>query len=96
MKYKPPANVNLLVAGLVATLDFDKIVKTMNCLEWSWDGSIDAPTLSKLKEIATRLLTDMLEKGHSRQATGGFEAWRNGEEFGIRFVVTSTEIADFD
>jgi hypothetical protein len=96
MKYKPPANRNLLVAGIIAGLDFDRIAKVMNHLEWSYDGSSDAPSVSQLKEMASDMLIDMLEKGHVRQAMGGFEAWRDGQHFGIRFVVESCATSDFE
>jgi len=87
---------NLIVAGLLAKLDFDKIAKVMQCLEWSWNQSEDAPSHSQLKATAERLLTEMLEKGNTGIATGGFEVWHNGQEFGIRFVVESSATVDFD
>jgi hypothetical protein len=96
MKYRPPKNLNLLVAGLIAGLNFDKIAKVMNHLEWSYDGSLDAPSVSVLKTTATECLEDMLKKGDLRQAVGGFETWRDGKEFGIRFVITSSATLDFD
>jgi len=87
---KVPANHELIIEGLIANLDFDKIVKVMNLTDWTWGTPAQVPSLVQMKETARSLLTEMLESGYREHGTGGFEAWQDGQHFGIRFVVADS------
>jgi len=90
MRIKTPENHELIVDGLLANLDFDMIIKVVNLTDWKWGSPEQVPSLAQMKEIARRLLIEMLESGHQQHGTGGFEAWQDSQHFGIRFVVTDS------
>ena len=88
-------NDSLIIEGLLASIDFDRIYKTMECLKWYWDQDSDPPSIRRLREEAARLLHEACSKKLCYAACGGFEVWRDGDDLGINFVVEGVSISGF-
>lgn len=66
--------------------DFRKVYNAMTALEWTWGG--EYPCEAELREQARKLLNQLVkDKKCAAIGTGGFEAYRDNEQIGLRFIV---------
>lgn len=66
--------------------DFRKVYNAMMALEWTWGG--EYPCEAELREQARKLLNQLVkDKQCATIGTGGFEAYRDNEQLGLRFIV---------
>ena len=77
---------------IIDSFGFAKVAIIMQTLDWRWGpaGSLEVPTISRLKTTARFLLRESVK--HGRVASGGIEASyyepeeEEGEIFELRFV----------
>ena len=53
---------NLIIEGLIASLDFYRVSKTMEALDWTWGKDTVPPSISVLREYARTLLFEMFQE----------------------------------
>lgn len=97
-----------MILEVLENFNFDKVKQTMECLDWTWRGSKECPTIEELKERAEDLLINVvsgIEKEEEMQpdvayhcGTGGFEATAIlGKDYkvgyvGLKFVVSNWDV----
>ena len=68
---------NTRIEHIINNFDFNKVRKVMIFLNWTWCGSVKAPSISELKNTALKLLTNVENskyRGYICHSTGGFNA----------------------
>lgn len=72
--------------------DFTKVRRTMEALDWTWYFEAEIPSIKMLRECARKHLMELVKHPHySLSASGGFEAYRDGDRIGLRFIVEHWE-----
>lgn len=75
-----------LINRIMRNFDFQKVYRVMVALDWEWMGK--KPTFCQIKKKAEELLYRLLENTNNVScATGGFRAFREGDNIGLLFYV---------
>ena len=82
-----------LVEEILDEFEFELVHRTMKALEWTWHGSVESPSIGDLRRMARGLLQELLKDNNQCVGTGGLFAYRIADTVGLRFEVTSYEIA---
>lgn len=83
-----------LIENLLNELDFGKIEIAMEALRWTYGDSELTPSKTELRRCANDRLQNLKKENVSGSHSGGFEAFRNEFNVGIRFVVDSVLLPD--
>ena len=76
------------IDALIETFDFESVRKTMVALDWKYGPTGTVPDVPELKEAARQILNSASEEDNDLESfSGGFVAWRSGNDLYLRFVV---------
>ena len=73
-------------------LDFEKIHKTMETLNWHWAGVGGVPEIYEIRQFLRKFLKEFLDEDLPESSCGGFRIWKGRDTINISFEVTSLEI----
>ena len=94
---KPTEHQLSLINDVIEEFEFEKVYIAMTALDWKWiapngaitNQSMAVPTIARLKQTATQVLTSSIESGFA--GSGGFVAryftHEELESFTLSFVV---------
>ena len=76
------------IKKIIKNFDFEKISCVMELLNWQWASCGSVPSVTQLKAEAERLLKKVSKsKKFTEVSTGGFTAYKNEVEIGLRFTI---------
>ncbi len=78
------------IDALIEVFDFESVRKAMVALDWKYSLSGPVPEVPELKEAARQILNSASEEDNDLESvSGGFVAWRSGNDLYLRFVVAT-------
>lgn len=76
------------IKKVIKNFDFERVNYVMYVLNWKWATYNAIPNVIQLKETAERLLQKVSKsKEYTEVSTGGFTAYKNDIEIGLRFTI---------
>lgn len=76
------------IKRVIKNFDFETVNNVMLHLNWKWAENNEVPNIIQLKKQAKRLLKEASKfKKFSEISTGGFTAYKNEIELGLRFTI---------
>ena len=82
-----------LIRRIIRNFDFQKVNKVMIATDWKWMGK--RPKIHEMKKKAEHLLSMLLNhpNNYTSFSTGGFTAFRDGDNIGLNFTVTEFSVS---
>ena len=82
-----------LIRRIIRNFDFQKVNKVMIATDWKWIGK--RPKIHEMMKEAERLLSMLLNhpNNYTSFSTGGFTAFRDGDNIGLKFTVTEFSVS---
>lgn len=85
-----------IIDEIMDFLDFEKIHKTMEALNWYWADVDGIPEIYEIRHFLRKLLKEFLDENLSESSCGGFRIWKSQNTVNISFEITSLEVYDKD
>lgn len=75
-------------------LDFEKIHKVMEALNWTWAGCDGVPEIFELRRFLRELLNEFVDRNLLSTSCGGFNICRIKNTIRVSFELTQWTIAE--
>lgn len=108
-KLDKDARIKRVLNDVFDNFDFERVKKTMDALDWKWDGmkrfdikndkpteGFYVPTLNEIKEEAARLMWECATQDVSVVAAGGFRVEKDFSDPNAPWMRLSFEVTDWD
>ncbi len=73
-------------------LDFERIHKVMNALNWTWRGSDEPPEIYELRRELRKMLNQFIDENLLSISCGGFSINKIGNNIKVSFELTEVTI----
>lgn len=85
-------NKQQIIDEFMDHIDFEKIHRVMQSLDWSWQGTRGVPELYEIRQFLRKLLNEFIDRNLDGIRCGGFCIQKEGDIIRVSFEVNSWEV----